>query len=355
MPSARQPQPGAGRNRDLRAVSLRADRLDSAEGHRHARRVCRARAAQDRRAGLAAARPRVRVPGRDADSDLSPVVPAAEPRLQAGSVGGSQESARRARSSGAVGLDAGVSPMRLVQVAVPVPTLDALTYAVPDDRPDPPPGARVLVPLGNRTITGVSLAGSPDSAEGVKQLVDVIDAAPFLPADVLQLATWVAEYYACGIGEALAAAMPPRSWVDSSPSAESAAPGQIRLLSGRSSRPSGFRTIRIATITAQGHEPPDDPSTPLGAGPSAPLRAGLRLGPQQRELLTLLQGAPDGLPTGDLDRRGFNSATLRRLAALGLISLSRRQVERDPFEQGTAALPVAQAIPHTLTAEQAAA
>ena len=44
--------------------------------------------------------------------------------------------------------------MRLVRVAVPVPALDSLTYSLPDAVPDPPVGARVLVPLGNRVLTG---------------------------------------------------------------------------------------------------------------------------------------------------------------------------------------------------------
>ena len=47
--------------------------------------------------------------------------------------------------------------MRLVRVAVPVPSLDALTYAIPETMPQPPAGARVLVPLGNRVMTGVVL------------------------------------------------------------------------------------------------------------------------------------------------------------------------------------------------------
>ena len=44
--------------------------------------------------------------------------------------------------------------MRLVRVAVPVPALDSLTYSVPDEFPMPPIGARVLVPLGSRVMTG---------------------------------------------------------------------------------------------------------------------------------------------------------------------------------------------------------
>ncbi len=44
---------------------------------------------------------------------------------------------------------------RLVSVAVPVPGLDLLTYRVPDGLDMPAVGARVLVPLGTRRLTGV--------------------------------------------------------------------------------------------------------------------------------------------------------------------------------------------------------
>ena len=44
--------------------------------------------------------------------------------------------------------------MRLVRVAVPVPALDSLTYSLPDSLENPVVGARVLVPLGNRVLTG---------------------------------------------------------------------------------------------------------------------------------------------------------------------------------------------------------
>jgi primosomal protein N' len=42
-----------------------------------------------------------------------------------------------------------------VLVAVPVPGLDLLTYAVPDGLERPPIGARVVVPLGSRIVTGI--------------------------------------------------------------------------------------------------------------------------------------------------------------------------------------------------------
>ena len=57
--------------------------------------------------------------------------------------------------------------MRLVRVAVPVPALDSLTYSVPDDAPTPVVGARVLVPLGPRVLTGCVVdIGNGDEADG---------------------------------------------------------------------------------------------------------------------------------------------------------------------------------------------
>src|SRR5687767_980970 len=125
---------------------------------------------------------------------------------------------------------------RLATVAVPVPSLGALTYCVPDQLAPPVAGARVLVPLGTRVLTGVVTgtevvpnldADAP--APELKDVIDVLDTEPFLPADVLRLVQWVAEYYACGAGEALSSAMPPRSWVESERHAQITDAGRERL------------------------------------------------------------------------------------------------------------------------------
>jgi primosomal protein N' (replication factor Y) (superfamily II helicase) len=218
--------------------------------------------------------------------------------------------------------------MHLVRVAVPVPALDSLTYSLPDGLSIPVVGARVLVPLGTRILTGCVVdrvdAGEPAAAT-IKPVIEVLDDEPFLPPDVVRLATWVAEYYACGIGSALAAAMPPMA------GASTAGSG------GR-----GFRTVRVAALTVQGLE---------AAGVSDRADAALRLGPRQREALTILAGAPDGMETPILSARGIGSPALARLAALGLLSLTRRQVERDPFQAGSATPPPERPA-LVLTAEQ---
>ncbi len=55
----------------------------------------------------------------------------------------------------------GSPPFKKVSVAVPVPGLGPLTYSVPDGMPAPLVGARVLVPLGTRTVTGICLGSDP--------------------------------------------------------------------------------------------------------------------------------------------------------------------------------------------------
>jgi primosomal protein N' (replication factor Y) len=288
--------------------------------------------------------------------------------------------------------------MRLVRVAVPVPALDSLSYSVPEGMPDPVLGARVLVPLGTRIVTGCVIeTWDPGPATGdqgpgtrdVKPLIDLLDSEPFLPEDVLRLTAWVAEYYACGLGEAIATAMPPRAWIESERHATMTEQGHGRMLTERGMRrellerlgsgkptpvdrvignkggghsalvalerdglvtltkplkgsAAAFRTTRVASLTAQGIEIAhlNEEST-----------NGLRLGERQREALALLRSAPDGLDTTALGERGISSTSLARLSALGLIAITRRRVEREPFEQATPT-PVDSAAPLLLTADQ---
>jgi primosomal protein N' (replication factor Y) (superfamily II helicase) len=292
--------------------------------------------------------------------------------------------------------------MRLVRVAVPVPLLDALTYSLPAETPEPPPGARVLVPLGNRVLTGVVLprsgirdpesdadsrsSGVLDPAATVKDVLEILDVEPFLPEDVVKLCVWVADYYACGVGEAVATALPPRARIASERHAQITDLGHARMLTERGQRreilemlaagkplridglalraraalaalerdgliavtqplkgtASAYRTVRAAALTAQGHEV-------LATEDAA---AVLRLGDRQREAIHLLGGSPEGIDTSELAARGIPSSTVARLARLGLVSIVRRRVERHP---PSAADVVVERPALSLTDEQTAA
>ena len=101
-------------------------------------------------------------------------------------------------------------------VAVPVPALPLLTYRVPPEMRRPVRGARVLVPLGTRTVTGLVVSIDVAPAEGdVKDVIEVLDEEPFLPGAIVDLALWVSDYYLAGPGDTLATAMPPGAWIES--------------------------------------------------------------------------------------------------------------------------------------------
>ncbi|MEX2661140.1 MAG: primosomal protein N' [Vicinamibacterales bacterium] len=279
----------------------------------------------------------------------------------------------------------------MVSVAVPVPSIGALTYRVPDNLAPPVPGARVLVPLGTRVLTGVVLSVTSDPAASVpsashlaprtphpetKAIIDVLDREAFLPPDVLRLVQWVAEYYACGAGEALSAAMPPRAWIESERHAQITDEGRRRLALERGlraeilSKLGNRKPARVGSLATRsgiygvltGLEADGlvEITRPLKGSASAfrtvrvaapTLSEVAPKGARQLEAVELLRAAPDGIDTATLAARGISAATLKRLVELGLAAIHRRRVERDPFEQA-AALPVTPRTPVTLTREQ---
>jgi primosomal protein N' (replication factor Y) len=200
--------------------------------------------------------------------------------------------------------------MRLISVAVPVPALGLLTYAVPERLAIPPAGARVIVPLGPRKLTGIVLGeGEPlDPKVDLREILEVLDSAPFVPDDVVSLARWVADYYLAGPGAALAAAVPPHALT---------------------ARVDAFRTVRVARLSDRGRDALDRLLAPRCVGADdADLP---RLGARQREALALLASARDGLTAASLAERGVPASSLTRLHGMGLVALSNARVDRDPF------------------------
>jgi primosomal protein N' (replication factor Y) (superfamily II helicase) len=236
---------------------------------------------------------------------------------------------------------------------------------------------------------------NPESrqASEIKPIIDILDPDPFLPDDVVKLAAWVAEYYACGIGAAIAATMPPRAWIETERYARITERGHGAMLTERGHRRAilerlgagkpvriatlvaasrgghtalmtlerdglititsplkgtsdASRTVRLAMLTAQGQDIVDS------VRKSTAIEAARRLGARQREALDLLQGAPDGIDSGILAQQGIGAATLARLKALGLVTFVRRRIERDPHDLESPLVATAQL---TLTPQQAVA
>lgn len=100
---------------------------------------------------------------------------------------------------------------RFVNVVFPRPLPHPLTYHVPPEWRDAArPGCRVRAPLGRSLETGVIVEEVPANLSlpsGIKPLAGLVDPDTPVPEDVLALSRWIAEYYICSPGEALAPAI----------------------------------------------------------------------------------------------------------------------------------------------------
>jgi primosomal protein N' (replication factor Y) (superfamily II helicase) len=98
-----------------------------------------------------------------------------------------------------------------VDLALPLPLPDALTYAVPAGCDAlAVPGARARAPVGKRRLVGVIVARRPAPPPGVavRQLEAVLDREPVLGEDLLDLARFTASYYLAPLGEVLRSMLP---------------------------------------------------------------------------------------------------------------------------------------------------
>ncbi len=83
------------------------------------------------------------------------------------------------------------------------------TYKVPHDLNIESVGVRVRVPFGRTTRIGfVTRLFSGEDQPNYKFILDPIDLTPLLTPDLMELTRWMAEYYLCDWGEAIAAAIP---------------------------------------------------------------------------------------------------------------------------------------------------
>ncbi len=100
---------------------------------------------------------------------------------------------------------------RFVDVALPLPLMQAMTYRVPAIWPDVPRGARVEAPFGKRRVMGVVVNAEAKPKEGVsvKNLTAIFDEEPLVSDRLLDLALWVADYYIGPIGQATRLVAPP--------------------------------------------------------------------------------------------------------------------------------------------------
>ena len=288
------------------------------------------------------------------------------------------------------GLDGG-----FVEVALPVPLRRTFTYKFSNRLGAKlQVGARVVVPFGKRMLTGyvldVSETLSPDSdveGEKIKNVSEVLDEAPIITSEIIQLARWTADYYLSFIGEVLRASLP----------AGMGAKGQRQFsitAEGRDSLsgmllPRHDREQLLSYLEEIGTVSEKDLNKTFGSSASkiikaltsdnlinvshAPVGSGIK--PKRRKVVRLIERTPTGgedKPLNDAQQRVINSLSIAggemaysdlltdadvggspvtTLQKRGLIRVDIEEVLRDPFNDDE--LP--ELTNFTLTDEQQAA
>ena len=98
----------------------------------------------------------------------------------------------------------------VVQVAIAVPLSRVFDYLPAGDIADYQPGCRVLVTFARRQVVGVVIGQGDASIDisKVKPVEQLLDIAPVVSDDMVELVHWAAGYYHHPIGEAWATALP---------------------------------------------------------------------------------------------------------------------------------------------------
>lgn len=99
--------------------------------------------------------------------------------------------------------------MNAVEVAVALPLRNIFSYRVPDHMASQiTVGCHVMVPFRKRRVPGLVVTLAADPRRATADVIDVLDVPP-LPASLLKLAQFVADYYAAPLGEVVRALLPP--------------------------------------------------------------------------------------------------------------------------------------------------
>src|SRR5262245_27354384 len=120
---------------------------------------------------------------------------------------------RQAAQSGFASVRGGGRHARMIVGVHPLAGFDkVLHYTVPEPlRAELVPGVLVRVPIVNRLhLAIVGEIGAPRDfpVEKLKAIAGIVYPFPALPPDLLQLARWMAGYYACGLDAVIETMIP---------------------------------------------------------------------------------------------------------------------------------------------------
>ena len=258
---------------------------------------------------------------------------------------------------------------------VPLGTsLDTFTYRIPDDlQDDLQTGYRVLVPFGERWVTGI-VVGFCETCDlpsnRVKTIAQILDSHPLVTPPMLELCKWMAWYYLCSLSEVISAALPSGIHLDSgqhfaleknfddaisrllSPRQRevvtvlgelgSASMRQLQKRLGKQGvQPAIYGLLRRGVLVAfQKMSAPKVKTKTQRAVALVPddsrwfdleLPTLEKRAPRQAQCIRLLRSANRPLLTAQLSAEGISSGVLREMAKRNLICFINREVVRDPY------------------------
>ncbi len=184
-------------------------------------------------------------------------------------------------------------PDLILRIALPSPLRRLFDYRAPAGiaRNDLQPGMRLRVPFGRREIIGVLIELREHSdvpPEKLKPALQLLDAQSPLPAAMLKLCLWAAQYYQHSLGDTLSWALP------------------VLLRQGE---PAEARQERFWKVAEGAHL--DDPR--------------LQRAPRQRDALQTLAQHPHGVAHQLLSQLQLNRDSLELLQEKGLVELEVRR------------------------------
>ncbi len=199
--------------------------------------------------------------------------------------------------------------MTFVDVAVLAPLGRTLTYEAKGACAQVTPGCRVLVELGRRKILAMVLERhqrSPSGEFAIKPVLQVVDAEPILPSELLSFLREMASYYLLRPSDALQLALPSLPRDQAAKLDADASKLGTRLLPGRK--------VQMVSAIPNVTLPPD-----------------ARLSAAAMELLLYLRSSGE-TPMSELRRlRSSAPQIVKRLAPLGLVSVKEKLQPRGPF------------------------
>ncbi|HEU4507370.1 MAG TPA: primosomal protein N' [Pyrinomonadaceae bacterium] len=205
------------------------------------------------------------------------------------------------------------------EVAVPLHVFQTFTYRLsPEQSVQAEVGARLVVPLGRNLVTGY-VVGLHDELPAELANVDVkdaqtlVDTEPVCSREILELARWVADYYACPLGEVIKAALPPGM----TPKARSAA---------KFVQPKLRRFVRLREAADEN---------------------GLKLTETQQRVLATLRSSGPMLLQSLLTNASVSASTVSSLEKKGQVEIYTEAIRRDPLGPSDS-----KSEAHTLTSAQ---